>query len=169
MALVPNFVASQLYSNIKTITITDTSTGSDGAITTRKIYLLKPDGNSINPVFQFAAWNVGTSTIDITNILDRDYAVAVKVDWLNGASIVYTKTILCLFKAYSELYLYQLTQFQSANNRLTNSDRFFNNKSKLRCLIDDAIQAVELANDHAGAQLCLNEAKKFTDNPTYFF
>ena len=44
MPLVPNFTASQYSGTPSVITLTDTSTGSDVTITSRRVYLLQSNG-----------------------------------------------------------------------------------------------------------------------------
>lgn len=167
-----NFSCSQNYGDIETLTITDTSTGSEASLAARRIYIQKANGTYLVPAgteTDYIVWPADEDEYDIEDILDKDYAVDIRVDWIVGTTIAHTKTILNLFKAYTELFLYNLTQYQASNNRLTNSSNFYGNKMKLRCLLDDAIQAVEQADDQASAQAALDAAKELTDNQSHFF
>lgn len=172
MPLTPNFSTSQAAGDITTLTIEDTSTGSDGGLTGRLIYIVKYDGDYLVPTgytVDYIFWPIADDTLDIEDILDKDYCVDITVNWFTGSTITYTKTILTNFTAYSELFLRQLTQAVAANRTLITSTNYWQNKIKLRTLVDDANQAVELLNDQTISQFCLDEAKKLTDNIATFF
>lgn len=172
MALVPNFSVSQISGAIKTMTITDTSTGSDAGLTLRLIYIKKADGTYLVPpgtTTSYIVWPIASASLNVADLLDKDYAAEITVKWFTGSTVTYTKIILTLFTAYSELFLRQLTQYQAANPDLIKNNNFWGNKSKLRTLVDDAKQGVTLLNDQTIATYCLNAAKQLTDNPSLFF
>lgn len=164
------FSASQDVGDITKATFTDTSTGLVG-VTGRLIYLRKYDGDYLVPTgttTDYVFWPIGATTIDI-DVLDKDYCFDVTVAWYSGSSVAYTKTQLVLFTGYSELFLRQLTQALAANKTLLTRQNYWENKIKLRTLVDDAEQAVSLINDQTIATFCLDEAKKLTDNIQVFF
>jgi hypothetical protein len=166
-----NFSASQSLGELSTLTLTDTSTGL-GSYTSRLIYIQKQDGTYLVPsgtITDFIEWAAASSTKDIEDLLDRDYALLVTIKWLNGSTIAYTKVLLYCFTGYTREFLLDLSRAQAANPALLNSKNYFSNKLKLRCLVEDADELVELADDQTGAQLCLNQAKELTDNQVYFF
>lgn len=172
MPLTPNFSCSQDAGDIETLTITDTSTGSDAGLTLRLVFFRKYDGTYLVPegtTTDYVVWPIGQSSLDIEDMLDKDYCLDITVNWYTGSSATYTKTILTLFTAYGELFLRQLTQAVAADRQLITRQNYWVNKLKLRTLIDDATQAVELLNDQTIATFCLNEAKVLTDNPSTFF
>jgi hypothetical protein len=169
--ITPNFSASQNAGDITVAIFEDTSTGTDGTLTARLIYLRKYDGTYLVPdgvTTDFIPWPIGSTTISI-DCLDKDYCLDVTVVWLAGSTQAYTKTILTLFTAYSELFLRQLTQAVAADRTLITRKNYWENKLRLRCLIDDAEHGVEQLNDQTIATFCLNEAKILTDNPSTFF
>lgn len=165
-----SFSASQDVGNITVATFTDTSTGLV-SVTGRLIYLRKYDGTYLVPdgtTTDYIFWPAADTSIDI-DVLDKDYCLDVTVYWYSGSSAAYSDNSLVLFTAYSELFLRQLTQALAADRTLINNKNYWNNKVKLRTLIDDASQAVSLVNDQTIATFCLNEAKKLTDNIQIFF
>lgn len=173
MSVTVNFSSSQNYGAITLLTLTDTSTGGGTTITGRLVYLQRSDGTYLVPVgtsTSYIAWpyvsGVG-DTISI-NVLDKDYCLNVSVVFYSGSGVYATKTILTYLKAYSELFLRQLTQAQEANPNLLSNKNFWTNKFKLRTLVDDADQAVLSLNDQTIASDAINEAKKLTDNPQLF-
>lgn len=165
-----SFSASQDVGNITVATFTDTSTGLV-SVTGRLIYLRKYDGTYLVPdgtTTDYVFWPAADTSIDI-DVLDKDYCLDVTVYWYSGSTAAYSDTSLVLFTAYSELCLRQLTQAVAANRTLVTNKNYWNNKVKLRTLIDDASQAVSLVNDQTIATFCLDEAKKLTDNIQIFF
>lgn len=172
MAFEPNFQITQNYGSIADITIIDTSTGTDLTITDRVIYLRKDNGTYLTPtgsITDYIVWLISGNQLVISDILDKDYALDVTVNYYSGSTVIYTKTILNLFTAYSDLFLRQLTQALAANRVTITQRNFWLDKNKLRVLLDDATQAVTLINDQTIAQFCLDEAKKLTDNIQTFF
>lgn len=171
MPLTPNFSASQNYGTITDFTLEDTSTGSD-TITGRLVYIrdvngdyVVPDGTTTDYIF----WPYADDTIDIEGVLDQDYCWDITVVWYSGSSPAYTKTILCLFEAYTKLSLRQLTQALAANRIQLSNKNFWQNKQRLRGLLEDAEFAVELINDQTIATFYLQECKTMTDNPSLFY
>ena len=165
-----SFSASQDAGNITVATFTDTSTGLVNP-TGRLIYLRKFDWTYLVPngtITDYIVWPIGDTTINI-DVLDKDYCLDVTVQWLSGSTSAYDVTNLVLFTAYSELFLRNLTMALAANRTLLTNKNYWENKEKLRCLVDDAEQAVALINDQTIATQCLDEAKKLTDNIQRFF
>lgn len=165
------FSFAQNYGEIKSATITDTSTSLAG-ITGRLIYLRKADGTYLVPTgttTDYIDFPIASNTLEIENLLNLDIVVDATVKWYSGSTITTTTTVLTLFTAYTELFLRQLTQYQAANPSLISNKNFWSNKAKLRTLVNDAAQAVTYLNDQTVAQYCVNECKKMTDNPTLFF
>lgn len=168
-----DFESSQDAGNITTATFTDTSSGLIG-VTGRLLYLRKADGTYLVPegtTTDYIFWPASDNFIDVDGVLDKDYSLEVTVIWYVGSTAQYSATSLTagIFRAYSELFLRKLTQALAANRLLITNQNYWENKIKLRTLVDDAIQGVALVNDQTIAQWCLDEAKKLTDNPQIFF
>ncbi len=159
MAIVPNFTLSQIYGLPSKVTLTDTSTGSDGAITQRRVYLRKPDGTFLVPSgvsTEYIPWPYADSTITI-DALDTDYGLDAITQWLNVSNVVlYDKTIPAGLTLYNETYNYRLTRMFSANPLLINDDDFFERFSGIRTVIDSGNQAISFAEDIFAAQQCYN-------------
>lgn len=172
MPITPNFGTEQAASDLTAVTFEDTSTNSDATITARIIRLRKYDGTYLVPTgytTNFISWPYASSSITVEDLLDKDYCLDITVSWLVGSTVGYTKTILTGFTGYSDFCLRQLTQNNMANRQLLSNKNFYNNKIKLRTLVDDAEQAIELFNDQTIAQWCLDQAKLITDNLNTFF
>jgi hypothetical protein len=173
MPFVPNFEASQLAGDLSTMRITDTSAGSDVLITSRQVYIrtatgayLVPTGNASD---QYITWSYGSSTTDI-DVLTQDYAPSITILWLNaGGDTLYTKEIAFSFTGYSEDFYYELTQGQAGDPDSLRDTPYWQNKMKLRVLIDSANQAISWASDTSAAQNCLNLAQYMIDNESLYF
>ena len=172
MPLSPNFTASQNSGTPNLIFLTDTSTGSDGTITKRRIYLLQSDGTYLVPagtVTDYIEW----ALVDVTtslNVLIQDTALSITVEWLTASNVVVAnKTTSFAFTAYNETFYYGLTESQVANANLTASTNWYQTKMILRVELDSAYQAISFASDIFSAQAALNRATFISTNQSYFF
>ena len=170
--LTPNFTASQNSGTPSVITLTDSSTGSDVAITQRRAYLLQANGEYLVPTgtsTYYIQWAYANSSIDI-DVLSVDTALSITVQWLNVSNtVLYTKTIAFNFTAYNETFYYGLTQDLVANPSLYAAKEWYYNKMLLRVYIDSADQAISFASDIFSAQECNSLATNMRIKEDYFF
>jgi RecB family endonuclease NucS len=90
VALSPAFTVAQTVGNPSVLVITDTSTGSDGTITQRRVYLQKADGTYLVPdgtTTDYIEWALADTEIEI-DALDKDYGLSILVEWLNVSDVV---------------------------------------------------------------------------------
>ena len=172
MALTANFTGSQLLGEPSTVVLTDTSTGSDGDITQRRVYLRDAYGNNILPEgtsTDYVEWDYADTSIDI-ECLDKDYALTITVQWLDVDNVVlYDKVDVLGFTSFNEDFAYSLTQMLSANPYRVNDNGFFNNFSTLRNYIDSGDQALERQSDIFSAQRCYDAATSIRLNSGSLF
>lgn len=172
MPLVPNFTASQFSGTPSVITLTDTSTGSDGSITSRRVYLLQANGTFLVPAgttTDYVVWDLVDTSIDL-DVLSQDTALSITVQWMSNTNTVVTsKTISFAFTAYNETFYYGLTESQVANSNLSASTNWYQTKLVLRVEIDSADQAITFASDIYSAQAALNRATYISTNQALFF
>lgn len=174
MALTPNFQTSQVLGLPSQIVFSDTSTGSDGTITSRRITMvtasgeyLTTSGTSTTAAYETWPYPIGD---DITlDVLEQDMCLNITVQWMNGTTVVYTKTILCLFTLYTKTFFYYLTQQQAANPALIQDNNYFLNKAKLWTYITSAINATEIGGDIVNSQIALDQATYLISNENMFF
>lgn len=164
-----NFSVSET-SNLGTIVLTDTSTGADPDLTGRTINIFRADGTVFtDPI----PWAIGDSSITLDGIFSKDIAVNIRVDWVSTAPdpdpSTYTKNTVYAYMDYSEYFLYYLTQLQLATPDIIQSDGYYANKTKVRCEIDNAQNAVDFATDIKAAQACIERAQYMIDNQNSFF
>jgi len=172
MAISPSFTASQNSGTPSIITLTDTSTGTDVAITQRRVYLLQSNGQYLVPtgtIPDYIEWDIVDSTISL-NVLVQDTALSITVQWLSVSNtVIESVTTSFAFTAYNETFYYGLTESQVANANLTASTNWYQTKMILRVELDSAYQAITFASDIFSAQAALNRATFISTNQSYFF
>lgn len=172
MALSPSFSVSQNSGLPSTLVLQDTSTGADGSVTKRRIFLLQADGTYLVPTgttTDFVEWALASTTIDL-DVLTQDTSLQITVQWLNVSnSVVYTVTSPFSFTNYGEAFYYNLTQQQSANPEIIASLNFYETKMMVRVELDSALQAITFAGDIKSSQQCLDRLQVIINNQNFFF
>ena len=172
MALVPSFTASQIIGQPNIIRLTDTSNGSDVTITQRRAYLQKVDGIYLVPTgtsTSYIAWDYVNATID-ANVLTQDTAETIKVDWIDVSNVIlYTYTISSVQTLYAQQYDFSLIAQEQSNQAILNSTNWVFSRMQLRLAINDAQNAISLANDIANAQAACDRGTALINNPNLFF
>jgi len=172
MALTPNFTAESVVGTPENILFTDTSGGSDGTITSRRIYVQMDNGDFVVEAgsdLEYSEWDYADSTIEL-DLLTEDIAAKVTVQWLNVSNVVVTdKTLYYGFTEFNEEFLYSQTQLMAGNPLLINDNNFWTNYSKMRTLIDAGNNAITYASDLYNAQLCYDTATGIRNESQYTF
>lgn len=175
MPLTPNFSTEQTIGFPSIVTITDDSTGSDVAITQRRVYLVDSEGEYVVPdgtTTDYVEWDYAETTLDI-DCLTADSALDITVHWLDVSNVVlYSKTLLKGFTLYNETFYYSLTQSQATQATPPNiiqDTGYYANKLILRTLIDSGNQAITYGDDIATAQTMYNQATQMVTNQDYYF
>lgn len=175
MPLTPNFTTSQQAGLPSNVIVTDTSTGSDVAIVARRVYLTNYAGEYVvadGTTTDYTPWPLAQSSISI-NCLTQDSALQVTVEWVDVSGVVlYTKTSLAGFTLYNLTFYYSLTQGQAAVGNpsyILQDNNYFNNKSKLKTLIDSGNNAITLGYDITSAQECYDLATYLVTNQNLYF
>ena len=175
MPLTPNFSTSQQAGLPSNVIITDTSTGSDVAIVSRRVFLVNYAGEYVvadGTTTNYTVWPLAQSSISI-DCLSVDAALSVTVNWVDAGGVtLYTKTSLAGFTLFNETFYYSLTQGQAAISNpsyILQDNTYFQNKSRLRVLIDSGNQAVTLGYDITTAQECYDLATYMVNNQNNLF
>jgi hypothetical protein len=175
MPLTPNFSTSQQAGLPSNVIITDTSTGSDVAIVSRRVFLVNYAGEYVvadGTTTNYTVWPLAQSSISI-DCLSADAALSVVVNWVDAGGVtLYTKTSLAGFTLFNETFYYSLTQGQAAISNpsyILQDNTYFQNKSRLRVLIDSGNQAVTLGYDITTAQECYDLATYMVNNHNNLF
>jgi len=178
MAFVANFTATQYISVPNLIVFDDTSTGTDAAITTRKVYLQKSDGTYLvtsGTTTDYMLWPKSSGNTISYDVLDKDYALTITVEWVSATStigdyvVLYSKTVDYCFSTYSKIYDVKLSKAQVSSPSLLDGDNWLSTKFALTTYIRAADDAISLGAGIMIAQLSLNKAKFIIDNPKLVF
>ena len=173
MALIVDFDAVQVPGNSEEVTFEDLSTGSDGAVTSRNIYIQQSNGDflvEVGNVGEYSVWALPLVNDITLNLLTEDVGVRVVVEWVNsGGTVLYTKTKYFGFNCFNQDFNYSLTQNVASNQLLVNDNNFWENKSLLTELIDSGDNAIVRASDINSCQQCYDMATNMRLNSQYFF
>jgi len=106
-------------------------------------------------------WPYASSTITYSNILTKDFALNVQVDWLSATgAVLYTKTILYVFQRYNIEFDFSLTYSESVGLASLNSTNWLNGRMALRLAINDADNAIT-------ESASITDSQKACDRGTY--
>lgn len=156
MPIVPSFSVSQ-GADPSGIIITDTSTGSDGTITDRKINLY----DSANVLFGASPYDFpyvsGAGDTITINPLLKDKALNIIITWLNvSGTVLYTASNPYAFRGYGQQYYNGLTRAQTSQPGIVNDQNYYTNKGILETELNSAALAISDMNDLFAAQNCID-------------
>lgn len=172
MAYTLSFLVSQGVDSTA-FSLTDTSTGSDAAVVTRRITcttlggtILVPTGTSTTYIeFPFS----DGASISVA-VLPIDYAMTIRLDYINIAgTALYSLSQNYPFTGNDDDFDYSLTQFLVGNQSLLQDTTYVINRFTFRMLVDAASQAVTTGNDINSSQFLLDLAQDYVDNQTKYF
>lgn len=168
--LTPAFTASQSALTPSNVTLSDTSSGSDAAIATKRAYFQTAMGTYLVVGGVATDWNPFPDTTDTFNILQTDTACAVTVQWLDvNGEVLYELTQEYCFAAYNKQFFYYLVQLQALTPSVLQDANYAANMAAYWMNITGAIQAVEIGADISASQNCLNRATAIKENQNFNF
>lgn len=171
MSLTVNFSATQSLSSPNEITLSDTSTGTDGTITSRRVYLRLANGNYLveeGTTTDYEVWVIGDTEITL-DVLSKSQAINVTVQWLAGTTIVYQKTTLWGFDLYDYIFGFEKLQVLTSKPKLIDDENFYNSMVKLDVNIFCENIAITLGDDIYSAQAALDRNYYLISNQITFF
>lgn len=151
------------------ITLTDTSIGADPTITSRTITIVDYQNNT----FYTTTWNISDTSITLTDLLDKDYALNIRVDWNTPTpdpANVYAVTKLVEFDYYDLIFLGHLIAERMARYPIiVNDTNFMNNFFEEYAYIVCARISIGLMNDIYKGQVSLDLATYRRINQNIYF
>jgi len=167
---------SVVQSGLSTLIFTDTSTGADATITERRIFLQKYDQTYLVPdgtTTDYIVWPIADSTITLTDILNRDYALDITVVWVTATpdpGNTYTAEQLQGYKAYTMVFLGTLlTQKGARYPNIVNNIQFNVNEANLYAEVSSMENAILVIQNIFLAQSALDRAYQMIQNPQFYF
>jgi len=173
MAITPNFSSSESLSTLANVTFTDTSTGADLTLTTRRIYVRLANGNYLttdgeSTTAAYESWSYADASITLA-LLTESTTANVTVDWYAGATLTYTKTILTIWDLYDYVFAFELIQSQTATPNIINDQNYYSNFFKFITNIWSAEAAVTYGDDLYSSQSALNVNQNMINNESNYF
>lgn len=172
MAFSPAFSVSQSAATPSVLVLTDTSTGSDGSITKRRIYITDSSGAYIVPsgtTTDYIEWPLATNPISI-DVLTQDTAANILVQWLNVSNAVLYDTddnfALC---EYGKQFYFYLIQQLALNPNTFQDLNYQTNLALFWTYIIGAINAISIGDSLSASQDLMNLETNMQQNQSLYF
>lgn len=178
MSLTQSFSTSQTLGQETKITLTDTSTGTDVTVVSRRVILTDNKGLYYNEdnlfgttTAVYSTWSDFPTTTTVTlTVLNRDRTFNVRVNWVDiDGNTVVTYLLLREFTLYAKQCYFNLIKAQTAVEKLRENANYYQKLIKLLVSIKEAEDSVDSLIDISSSQAALNRAKQVVDNPSYFY
>lgn len=165
MPLVPNFTSTESLSSPNLVTFSDTSTGSDGTITTRTITVVYADGTT-----QTFDWVYTDASIQV-NLLTKSQAATVTVEWFADPSnpYVYVSVQDMEWNLYDYLFLFGLLSTQTSKPTIISDLNYYSNTAQMIVNLFQAEKAILKMSDVYSAQSSLDRNFFLMSNQNLYF
>lgn len=172
MPLSPAFTVSQSAASPNLVILEDTSTGSDGAITQRRIYIEDSTGAFIVPsgtTTDYIQWPLADNPISL-NVLTQDTAANIKVQWLNVSNaVLYEDNEDFPITQYNQQFYFYLIQQLALRPATYQDTNYASNLALYWTYIIGAINAIDTGQSLAASQGLLDLATNMKNNQSLFF
>ena len=167
---------SVVQSGTSTLIFTDDSTGSDATITERRIFLQQYGGDYLVPTgteTDYIVWDIDDTTITLTDILDKDYALNITVVWVTATPTpgdTYEYEILSVYDAYAWVFAGSLLAQRLARQPLYAAATQFNiSEANLLVNIIQSEKAVTVIQNIGLSQGALDITYNMRINQLFYF
>lgn len=172
MPIIPLFSVTQSISNPELLSVTDDSTGSDVAITDRRVYIALSNGSylveSDNDEI-YSEWEYADDTI-VLDVIPRSVSPTIRVDWLNSiGTVLYTKSIVYALTMHDDLFSYGLLGGEAENPSMIRDSRYYGDVVRFMADLEHAKNAVLYGADTSAAQSCLDRNRQMQLHETLYF
>lgn len=172
MPIVPAITVAQSPLAPENVILTDTSSGSDASITSRRAYIQDSEGNYLvesGVVTDYNVWALATNPITL-DVLTTDTAVTITIQWLDVSNnVLYSFDDEYCLAEFNKGFLYYLEQQLSLNPGIQQDANYDANVSIFWSNIRGALNAVSTGDDIAASQACLNRCNNMRLNQTFYF
>lgn len=154
------------------VTFVDTSSGSDGTLTERRIFVLLSGGTYLVPSgtsTSYISWPIGQPTITV-NLLETSTAASITVLWMTGEVATYTASEAVVFNLYDYLFAYNELQSQAStlNPNILQDVNFYESCIKLITNIFNSEISILYASDVTGSQFALDRNQQLMSDQFAF-
>lgn len=174
MPLTANFSSSESLSTLSDVTFLDTSTGSDLGLTGRRIYCRLANGKWLiedgveSSTEAYVTWPIADTSLTVS-LLVQSTTSSVRVDWMTGSTVSYTKTILTIWDLYDYIFAFGLIQSQTATPTIINDVNYYSNFFKYITNLWNAECAVTYGNDLYSSAGALSKNQELSTNANDYF
>ncbi len=172
MAIVPAITVSQSALSPQNITVEDTSTGSDGSIYVRRLFIQSATGEYLVPsgtTTNYISWPYANSSITVT-VLTQDTAASITVEWLDVSSaILYLYNNTYPLSEFGKQFFYYLIQQLGLTPSTFQDSNYSGNLSMFWAYIRAGDNAVTYGNDIFAGQQCYNKEIQMMNNQADYF
>jgi hypothetical protein len=172
MSFTPSVAVTQSALTPSDITLVDDSSGSDGSISVRRVYIQTATGAYLveeGTTTDYEVWSYSTSTITL-DVLTQDECVNIVVQWLNSSNVVlYTYENQYALAEYNKQFLVYLVQAQGLTPGIVQDSNYSGNVGIFWTNIIAGVNQVEFGAEIAGGQNCFNRATYMRLNQADFF
>jgi len=171
MPLSPSFTATQSLSDPNLITFVDTSTGSDGTITSRRISARGANGNWLpgeSTTVVYTDWSYADNST-VVSLITQTTTPRITVEWLAGSTVVYTSTDEFCFNIYDYLFGLQVLQGNTSSPDQVQDSAYLYSLIQLIVNIFNEESAIGIGGDIFSAQGAATRNLNFINNESYYF
>jgi len=171
MAIAPSFSVSQSAITPASVTVTDTSTGTYGTITKRRIYVSDANGDYLtgDGTVDYNEWALADLSITLS-ILSQDTAANIRVDWLTSLNVVVdTLNANYPLSQFGKQFFFQLVSAQGLTPGIYQDSNYSGNLAVFWSNIVAGDNAVTYGNSISAAQNCYNRETYMQAKQSDFF
>lgn len=174
MPLSVSISATQSIAYPNLITLTDSSTGSDGTITIRRVYIRTStgtyltDGQVESSSPSYTEWPYADATIQL-DVLTEASSVEITVQWLAGSTVVYTYTDTFCFDLQDYVFALGILSNQTGSPGVLQDTNYYNNFMQFIVNLFCAETAITKADDIYSSQGSLNRNQLMMNNENFYF
>lgn len=174
MPLTPNATITQSLAYPTQLTFTDTSTGSDGTIVTRRVFVitatgkwLTTSGESSTEAYELWPYPIGTPIT--LAVLSKNTAPSIRIEWWDSGAKVYEKIIVGTYNLFGYVFGYNLTRDALSDPSVVGVPGYYLNKFTMLTELENSETAISYSSDIYNAQKALDRAQPFIDNRNTYF
>lgn len=173
MPINPSFSATESIANPNEITFVDDSTGSDGTLTNRKIFVRLANGNWLTEGGEsttIASTNWAYSDVSITlSLLSQSTACSIEVVWYAGSAATYDFENTFCFNIYDYLFGLQLLQGNTSSPSQVQDTNYYSNLTKFIVNIFNEENPITYGGDIFSSQGAMAQNQYLIQNENLFF
>jgi hypothetical protein len=176
MPLSVSFSATQSIAYNNLITLLDTSTGSDGTVTSRRIFIRTASNQYLYPTQHqsssptYIEWPISDGGSITLDVLTESTSPEITIQWLTGAgTVVYTKTDTFCFDLQDYVFALGILSNQTSSPGVLQDQSYYSNFLQLIVNLFNAENAVVYGGDIWSSQGALNRNQVFIQNSSYFY